>query len=198
MVALKGTAVIGSALSAGAERRGTVSVTGFVLARTPPWSKKPFTIRNMPYTNVEPSPLQLAVRAVFGTLASRARGVKMEPGQKIDDVILEGVLPPAAEYIQKKAKLIRDVINELATKLDLPKERAVRIALKRAQYRPTIHKLSDLLSVARQMEIADIIEKYVGKPSESTLRSVSIRGAKYIVDISTKTVVQKPAEETKT
>jgi hypothetical protein len=94
--------------------------------------------------------------------------------------------------------LIKEIVEEVASKLDMPKERAVRIAMKRAEYRPTIHKLSDLLTVAGQMGISDIIKKYVGEPSTSTLRVVSIRGAKYVVDLATKSVVQRPPTETTT
>ena len=63
-----------AAASGGIEPRWRLAATGLQIARTPPWSKKPMTIRNVPYTAVMPKPKQLAVRIAFGRIASQAKG----------------------------------------------------------------------------------------------------------------------------
>jgi len=184
MAVLRGSAVVASALGTGMEPRRKIALTGFVLARTPKWSKKPFTIRNVPETVVMPSPLQVAVRYAFGALARKARGVPMKAGEKIDDVTLEGKLPPAAEFISKKKGVIAKAVETVAPLVNEEKDRIVRMAVKREMYQPTIHRLSDLVRIADQLGIKNELEKVIKVEEPKSVRMVKGR----LVDLTTKTV----------
>ena len=183
MAVLRGSAVVASALGTGMEPRRKIALTGFVLARTPKWSKKPFTIRNVPETVVTPSPLQVAVRFAFGALARKTRGVPMKAGMKIDDVTLEGKLPPAAEFISKKKDVLAQAVNTIATKLGEAEDRIVRMAVKREMYQSTIHTLSDLERIANQLGIKDALERVIKVEEPKSVRMV--KG--HLVDLTTKT-----------
>lgn len=172
MALLRGSAVVASALGEGLEPRNKIALTGFVLARTPRWSKKPFTIRNVPVTAVNPSPLQVAVRYVFGALARRTRGVPMQPGIEIDGVRLTGKLPPAAEYIRHKKDLISKAVEAVAVALQQPKDREVRIAMRREAYQPTLHTVTDLLAIAEQKGFADKLTSIIQLPTPEAKRAV--------------------------
>jgi len=183
MAVLRGSAVVASALGTGMEPRRKIALTGFVLARTPKWSKKPFTIRNVPETVVTPSPLQVAVRFAFGALARKTRGVPMKAGVKIDDVTLEGKLPPAAEFISKKKDVLAQAVKTVATQLGEAEDRIVRMAVKREMYQSTIHKLSDLERIANQLGIKDALERVIKVEEPKSVRMVKGR----LVDLTTKT-----------
>jgi len=172
MALLRGSAVVASALGEGMEPRNKISLTGFVLAKTPRWSKKPFTLRNVPVTAVNPSPLQVAVRYVFGALARRTRGVPMEPGREIDGVRLTGRLPPAAEYIRHKKELISKAVETVAETLKQPKDREVRIAMRREAYQPTLHTVTDLLAIAEQKGFAKQLTNLIALPTPEAKRAV--------------------------
>ena len=116
-----------AAASGAIEPRWRLAATGLQIARTPPWSKKPMTIRNVPYTAVMPKPKQLAVRIAFGRIASQAKGKKKT-----------GFLPPAAELVAQA----RGRIAQAAA--GVPSQRDTR---------RSYHTLSELEDMARQKGI---------------------------------------------
>jgi hypothetical protein len=189
MALLRGSAVVASALGEGMEPRNKISLTGFVLAKTPKWSKKPFTIRNVPVTVVNPSPLQVAVRYVFGALARRTRGVPMQAGIEIDGVRLTGKLPPAAEYIRHKKDLISKAVETVAEAHQLPKNREVRIAMNREAYQPTLHTVTDLLAIAEQKGFAKQLTSIIQLQTPEAKRAV---GGK-VITLSKKTGETTPS-----
>jgi len=116
-----------AAASGGIEPRWRLAATGLQIARTPQWSKKPMTIRNVPYTAVMPKPKQLAVRIAFGRIASQAKGKKKT-----------GFLPPAAELVaQAKGRIAQAVAG-------VPSQR---------DERRSYHSLGELETIARQKGI---------------------------------------------
>jgi len=116
-----------AAASGGIEPRWRLATSGLQLARTPPWSRKPMTIRNVPYTAVMPKPKQLAVRIAFGRIASRAKGQKKT-----------GFLPPAAELVaQAKGKIAQAVAS-------IPSQRDTK---------RNYHSLGELETLARKYNI---------------------------------------------
>jgi hypothetical protein len=117
-----------AAASGGVEPRWRLAATGLQIARTPSWSKKPMTIRNVPYTAVMPKPKQLAVRIAFGRVASQAKGRRKT-----------GFLPPAAELVAQA----RDRIAQAAA--GVPSQR---------DDRRNYHTLSQLEAMARQRGIS--------------------------------------------
>jgi len=96
-----------AAVSGGIEPRWRLAATGLQIARTPSWSKKPMTIRNVPYTAVMPKPRQLAVRIAFGRIASQAKGMKKT-----------GFLPPAAELVAKAKGNIAQAVAGVPSQRD--------------------------------------------------------------------------------
>ncbi len=116
-----------AAASGGIEPRWRLAATGLQIARTPSWSKKPMTIRNVPYTAVMPKPKQLAVRIAFGRIASQAKGKKKT-----------GFLPPAAELVaQAKGRIAQAAAG-------VPSQRDTK---------RNYHSLSELETIARQRGI---------------------------------------------
>jgi len=108
MTLVRPTTIIAGTLGASAvEPRWRLALTGMQIARTPEWSKKPFVLRNVPYTAVMPKPKQIAVRVVFGKLASQAKGQKKT-----------GFLPPAAEVIQKAKGQIASRVASIPSQRD--------------------------------------------------------------------------------
>ena len=107
--------------------RWRLAITGMQIAKTPRWSKKPMTLRNVPFTAVSPRPKQLAVRIAFGRIAKGAKGQKMT-----------GTLPPAAELIRQNRERIK------AAAAALPSIRETK---------RTIHTLEDLEKLAQQRGI---------------------------------------------
>jgi hypothetical protein len=67
-------------------------------------TKKLYVFRNVPFTAVDPSPKQAAVRIAFALIAHGAKGKRWE-----------GKYPPAAEEIMKNAELIRRAAAEAPT-----------------------------------------------------------------------------------
>jgi len=116
-----------AAASGGIEPRWRLAATGLQIARTPSWSKKPMTIRNVPYTAVMPKPKQLAVRIAFGRIASQAKGKKKT-----------GFLPPAAELVAQAKGRIEQAAAGLPSQRDTKR---------------SYHSLSELESIARQKGI---------------------------------------------
>jgi len=116
-----------AAASGAIEPRWRLAATGLQIASTPPWSKKPITIRNVPFTAVKPTPKQLAVRIAFGKIASQAKGM----GKK-------GFLPPAAELVaQAKGRIAQAAAGVPSQKVG----------------RRSYHTLSELETLARQKGI---------------------------------------------
>jgi hypothetical protein len=131
MALVRATAILAAATGA-VEPRWRLAATGLQIAATPPWSKKPLTIRNVPYTAVKPKPRQLAVRIAFGRIASQAKGKKKE-----------GFLPPAAELVaQAKGKIAQAVAG-------IPSQR---------DNRRSYHTLSELETLAHQKGITVNLE----------------------------------------
>ena len=116
-----------AAASGGIEPRWRLAATGLQIARTPPWSKKPMTIRNVPYTAVMPKPKQLAVRIAFGRIASQAKGRKKT-----------GFLPPAAELVAEAKGRIAQAAAGVPPQRDTKRN---------------YHTLSELETIARQKGI---------------------------------------------
>jgi hypothetical protein len=108
MTLVRPTTVLAGTLGASAvEPRWRLALTGMQIARTPEWSKKPFVLRNVPYTAVMPKPKQIAVRVVFGRLAGQAKGQKKT-----------GFLPPAAEVLQKAKGQIASRVASIPSQRD--------------------------------------------------------------------------------
>jgi hypothetical protein len=123
MVVVRATTIMAAATGA-VEPRWRLVVSGVQIAKTPPWSKKPMAIRNVPYTAVKPKPKQLAVRIAFGRIASQAKGKKKT-----------GFLPPAAELVAQAKGRIAQAAAHLPEQKD-----------KRWNY----HSLSELEAIARK------------------------------------------------
>jgi len=93
MTLVRATTVLGGTIGSDKlEPRWRLALTGMQLAKTPWWSKKPFVLRNVPFTATTPSPKQLAVRVAFGKAASKAKGVKWKGTGK--------TVPSAAESVR--------------------------------------------------------------------------------------------------
>jgi hypothetical protein len=126
MTLVRATTILAAATGA-IDPRWRLTATGLQIAKTPPWSKKPMTIRNVPYTAVMPKPKQLAVRIAFGRIASQAKGRKKT-----------GFLPPAAELVaQAKGRIAQAAAG-------IPSQRDTR---------RNYHTLSELEEMARRMGI---------------------------------------------
>ena len=117
------TTILAAATGA-VDPRWRLAVTGLQITKTPPWSKKPMAIRNVPYTAVKPKPRQLAVRIAFGRIASQAKGKKKT-----------GFLPPAAELVAQAKGRIAQAVDPI------PKQR---------DSRRSYHSLSELEAIARK------------------------------------------------
>jgi hypothetical protein len=116
-----------AAASGSVDPRWRLAATGLQIARTPQWSKKPMTIRNVPYTAVMPKPKQLAVRIAFGKIASQAKGKKKT-----------GFLPPAAELVAQAKGRIAQAVAAIPSQRDAKR---------------SYHSLSELETIARQKGI---------------------------------------------
>ena len=123
MTLVRATTIL-AATTGAVEPRWRLAATGLQIAKTPPWSKKPMTIRNVPYTAVMPKPRQLAVRIAFGRIASQAKGRKKT-----------GFLPPAAELVAQSRGRIAQVATGLPSQKDT---------------RRNYHTLEELESLARK------------------------------------------------
>jgi len=75
MALLRGSVVFAAALGA-MPSRAAIPLTGVQLCRAPWWSKKPFYLRNPPYTILSPHEGQIQTRIHFGEIASKAKGSK--------------------------------------------------------------------------------------------------------------------------
>lgn len=75
MALLRGSVVFAAALGA-MPARPAIATTGVQLCKAPWWSKKPFYLRNPPYTILSPHKGQIETRVKFGELASAAKGTK--------------------------------------------------------------------------------------------------------------------------
>jgi hypothetical protein len=128
MTLVRPTTIIAGTLGSSAiEPRWRLALTGMQIARTPSWSKKPFVLRNVPYTAVTPKPQQLAVRIAFGEIASMAKGKKKE-----------GFLPPAAEIVKEAAGQIAGATAGIPSQRDM---------------RRTLHTVEELRAIAKQKKI---------------------------------------------
>lgn len=75
MALLRGSVVFAAALGA-MPARPAIALTGVQLCRAPWWSKKPFYLRNPPYTILTPHKGQIETRVHFGEIAAAAKGSK--------------------------------------------------------------------------------------------------------------------------
>ena len=73
MALLRGGVVFAAALGA-MPARPAIALTGVQLCRAPWWSKKPFYLRNPPYTILSPHKGQIETRIHFGEIAAGAKG----------------------------------------------------------------------------------------------------------------------------
>jgi len=106
MALLRGSTVITAAFG-GLAPRWQIVASGVQLCKAPPWSKKPFYLRNPPIHAVNPSLAQMDVRGKVGEIAVGKRGAKG---------FVEG-LPPIAAAVKAGMK---------GYKSDQPKRRLVK------------------------------------------------------------------------
>lgn len=87
--------VIATIMAGNSVPRSQLSLSGVVLRKTPPWSKKPMTISKVPYTAIRPTKGQMEVRIHFGRLGKEAK--------RLGEINTEGY-PGSAGYIKRKMK----------------------------------------------------------------------------------------------
>lgn len=75
MALLRGSVVFAAALGA-MPSRPAIATTGVQLCKAPWWSKKPFYLRNPPYTILSPHKGQIETRIHFGEIARGAKGAR--------------------------------------------------------------------------------------------------------------------------
>jgi len=74
MVAIRADVILAGI--SGAVARGARGASFMQLAKAPGWAKKPYVLKNAPYTIVSPHPGQLEIRADFGSIARLHKGEK--------------------------------------------------------------------------------------------------------------------------